>query len=132
MSPAKNVAAPEIEQVSISVATVAEVAVVAAPDLIRDEVPAAFVVTRPDVAADTNLAGSIIAVCREMADFKVQREVRIVENLPRSTLDKGAKHELRKLLREGTSNAGQWSIRRRRGTYARRNPQGGDGRYSFC
>ncbi|MCU1658375.1 MAG: AMP-dependent synthetase and ligase, partial [Pseudonocardiales bacterium] len=101
----ENVAASEIERVIIGVSGVAEVAVVAAPDPMRDEVPVAFVVARPEAAADTNLARSIIAVCRrELADFKVPREVRIVEDLPRSTLEKVAKHELRKLLREGTSN----------------------------
>jgi crotonobetaine/carnitine-CoA ligase len=71
----------------------------------RDEVPVAFVVPRPDAAGDTNLAGSVMTVCRrELADFKVPREVRIVTDLPRSALAKVAKHELRRSLREGTSN----------------------------
>jgi crotonobetaine/carnitine-CoA ligase len=100
----ENVAASEIERVILGVAGVAEVAVVGAPDPMRDEVPVAFVVPRPDAAGDTNLAGSVMTVCRrELADFKVPREVRIVTDLPRSALAKVAKHELRRSLREGTS-----------------------------
>jgi crotonobetaine/carnitine-CoA ligase len=71
----------------------------------RDEVPVAFVVPWPDAARDPNLAESImVASRRELADFKVPREVRIVDDLPRSTLAKVAKNELRKALRERRSN----------------------------
>jgi carnitine-CoA ligase len=98
----ENVAASEIERVILGIAGVAEVAVVAAPHPMLDEVPVAFVVPRPDVADGSELAAAILAVCRrELADFKVPREVRIVADLPRSTLEKVAKHELRKALREG-------------------------------
>ena len=97
----ENVAASEIERVILGVAGVAEVAVVGAPDPMRDEVPVAFVVPRPDAVGDPYLAESIMAVSRrELADFKVPREVRIVDDLPRSTLAKVAKHELRNALRE--------------------------------
>ena len=98
----ENVAASEIERVILTVAGVAEAAVVGAPDPMRDEVPVAFVVARPDAAARTNLADAILAACRrELADFKVPREIRIVEDLPRATLEKVAKHELRRLLQSG-------------------------------
>jgi crotonobetaine/carnitine-CoA ligase len=97
----ENVAASEIERVILGVIGVAEVAVVGAPDQMLDEVPVAFVVLRPDADGYTNLAEVIMTACRrELADFKVPREVRIVDGLPRSTLEKVAKHELRKSLRE--------------------------------
>ena len=102
----ENVAASEIERVILGVIGVAEVAVVGAKDPMRDEVPVAFVVPLPDAAGDTDLVGSIMAVCRrELADFKIPREVRIIGQLPRSTLEKVAKHELRKSLQEETANA---------------------------
>jgi carnitine-CoA ligase len=102
----ENVAAAEIERVILRVTGVAEVAVVGAPDPMREEVPVAFVVPSPGAAGDPGLADSIMVAARhELANFKVPREVRIVDDLPRSTLAKVAKHELRKLLREGMSNA---------------------------
>ncbi|MGW9029419.1 AMP-binding protein [Streptomyces sp. NPDC055722] len=95
----ENVAASEIERVVLGVAGVAEAAVVAAPDPMRDEVPVAFVVARPGSLGDADLAEAVLATCRrDLAGFKVPREVRIVEKLPRSTLEKIAKHELRTLL----------------------------------
>jgi crotonobetaine/carnitine-CoA ligase len=41
----------------------------------------------------------VMAACRSaLADFKVPREIRFVDEMPRSTLEKVAKAELRKLL----------------------------------
>jgi crotonobetaine/carnitine-CoA ligase len=63
----------------------------------------AFVIPASDRPAD-EIAALIIAHCREnLADFKVVREVHIVDSLPRSTLDKIAKNELRSLLPEITA-----------------------------
>jgi crotonobetaine/carnitine-CoA ligase len=40
-----------------------------------------------------------MTACRNsLADFKVPREIRLVDEMPRSTLEKVAKAELRKLL----------------------------------
>ncbi len=101
----ENVAASEIERVILSVAGVAEAAVVGAPDAMLDEVPVAFVVALPDWAGGSTLADAVLAACRrELADFKIPREVRILEELPRATLEKVAKHELRKLLRPVTNS----------------------------
>src|SRR5262249_4268595 len=95
----ENVAASEIEQVILTVAGVREVAVVAKPHRMLDEGPVAFVIRQPDAPAA--LADTILAACREkLAGFKVPAEVRFVDALPRSTLEKIAKAELRKLLRE--------------------------------
>ena len=81
------------------VAGVAEVAVVAGPDPMLDEVPVAFVVAASGAGED--LVPQILARCRErLADFKVPREVFVVDELPRSTLEKVAKNKLRDRARE--------------------------------
>jgi carnitine-CoA ligase len=92
----ENVAASEIEAVVLTVPGVLEVAVVAAPDDMLGEVPVAFVVAG-DGRAD--LADNVLSACRQkLADFKVPRGVRFVDDLPRSTLNKVTKAELRKGL----------------------------------
>jgi crotonobetaine/carnitine-CoA ligase len=65
-----------------------------------DEVPAVFVIPQAGVAgAPPDLATNILAACRAaLADFKVPREVHLVDDMPRSTLEKIAKAELRKML----------------------------------
>jgi len=100
---AENVAASEIETVIMQTGLVDECAVVAQKHHMLDEVPVAFVIPASDRPAD-EIAALIIAHCREnLADFKVVREVHIVDSLPRSTLDKIAKNELRSLLPEITA-----------------------------
>jgi crotonobetaine/carnitine-CoA ligase len=96
----ENVAASEIEQVIMTVAGVREVAVVARKHPMLDEVPAVFVIPQAGVAgAPPDLATNILAACRAaLADFKVPREVHLVDDMPRSTLEKIAKAELRKML----------------------------------
>jgi len=94
----ENVAASEIEQVIITVSGVRETAVVAKKHLMLDEVPVAFVIPQKGVAPD-DLEARVLAACRKgLADFKVPREIRLVEEMPRSTLEKVAKAELRKML----------------------------------
>ena len=62
-----------------------------------DEVPVAFVIPRQPAPPD--LAELVIAACRQdLADFKVPRVVYVVDELPRSTLEKIAKNELRQGL----------------------------------
>jgi len=94
----ENVAASEIERVVSSVAGVTECAVVAQRDPMLDEVPVVFVLA-PDAGDD--LAQKVISACQQsLADFKVPREVRIVDELPRSTLEKVAKAKLRDLAND--------------------------------
>lgn len=96
----ENVAASEIERVIMMVPGVVEAAVVARKDRMLDEVPVAFV-RAPEVppAGRADLIAAIDAACRQaLAGFKQPREVRVVEELPRSTLEKIAKNELRRLL----------------------------------
>lgn len=95
---AENVAASEIESVIMQTRLVDECAVVAQKHHMLDEVPVAFVIPASD-RPEAEIAEAIIAHCREnLADFKVVREVHIVDSLPRSTLEKIAKNELRSLL----------------------------------
>ncbi len=93
----ENVAASEIERVIALVAGVVEVAVVAKAHPMLDEVPVAFVIPRADQAE--GLAARIMAACVDsLSAFKHPAEIRLVDSLPRSTLEKVAKAELRTLL----------------------------------
>lgn len=94
----ENVAASEIERVIAAVPGVVEVAVVGQPDPLLDEVPAAFIVR----SAGANIEeDTITAACRSrLADFKVPRSVYFLDSLPKGTLDKVLKKELRSRLSE--------------------------------
>ena len=99
----ENVAALEIETVIASVDGVFEVAVVAGPDDMLAEVPVAFVRLKPALQDDSHMHAEIIrkiqTICAsQLADFKRPRDIHIVKDFPRSTLEKIAKAELRKLL----------------------------------
>ena len=96
----ENVAASEIEQVIAVVPGVREAAVVAMKHPMLDEVPVAFIIPQAGVeGAPANLQDAVMAACRgALADFKVPRAIRLVDEMPRSTLEKVAKAELRKLL----------------------------------
>ncbi|MDX2202809.1 MAG: AMP-binding protein [Hyphomicrobiaceae bacterium] len=97
----ENVAASEIERVIALVPGVYEVAVVAQRHRMLDEVPVAFVIAHPSVAAAVReaLPARVLAECRaKLADFKVPRQVHVVTDMPRSTLEKINKAELRKGL----------------------------------
>lgn len=96
----ENVAASEIEQAILEVPGVQEVAVVARPHAMLDEVPVAFVIAKDDARA--GLEEQIMGhCCVKLARFKRPEEVRLVDSLPRATLGKVAKAELRALLLQG-------------------------------
>ncbi|HYM32532.1 MAG TPA: AMP-binding protein [Candidatus Cybelea sp.] len=105
----ENVAASEIEEVVRTMPYCREVAVVARKDRMLDEVPVLFVLVDGGTAkAPPDLAERILAQCRKsLADFKVPREVRLVDELPRSTLEKIAKNVLRAHLAEESGSAGR-------------------------
>jgi crotonobetaine/carnitine-CoA ligase len=65
-----------------------------------DEVPVVFIIPVAGVGrAPKDLHDTVMAACRKaLAGFKVPHEIRFVDELPRSTLEKVAKAELRKLL----------------------------------
>src|ERR1700741_2111128 len=96
----ENVAASEIEQVIALVAGVREAAVVAKKHPMLDEVPVVFVIPQGGVQKQPqDLHDNIMAACTgQLADFKQPREIRFVDELPRSTLEKVAKAELRKMV----------------------------------
>ena len=96
----ENVAASEIEQVIAVVPGVREAAVVAKKHPMLDEVPVVFIIPADGVErAPADLHENVMAACRKaLADFKVPREIRLVDEMPRSTLEKVAKAELRKML----------------------------------
>jgi crotonobetaine/carnitine-CoA ligase len=92
----ENVGAPEIERALLAVPGVQEAAVVGRPDPMLGEVPVAFVLRRPGAEVTTE---ALERSCADLlAPFKRPREVRIVEALPRSTLEKVAKAQLRARL----------------------------------
>jgi acyl-CoA synthetase (AMP-forming)/AMP-acid ligase II len=84
----------EIEQLLGLHPQIADVAVIGIPDPRLGEVGKAYVVRRPD--APTLTADDVIAWSRrEMANFKVPREVEFVPELPRNASGKVVKGELR-------------------------------------
>jgi carnitine-CoA ligase len=97
----ENVAASEIERVIATVPGVHENAIVAQKHKMLDEVPVSFVIPVAGFPADqhADLQARVIAECRaKLADFKVPRQVFVVDQMPRSTLEKIHKAELRKGL----------------------------------
>lgn len=85
----------EIEGIMLRHPSISQVAVVGVPDARLGEVGCAFVVPRPGQDA-SDLPERLIAWSRdEMANYKVPREVRIVESLPLNASGKVLKNELR-------------------------------------
>lgn len=94
----ENVAASEIERVIAAVPGVHECAVVAQRHAMLDEVPVAFVIATGQVPPDALRAAITAACSAQLADFKRPHGLRLVDSLPRSTLEKVAKAQLRALL----------------------------------
>jgi crotonobetaine/carnitine-CoA ligase len=93
----ENVSAAEIERVIIAVPGVREAAVVGRPDPLLDEVPVAFLL--PTDPADPTLIERVAAACtRCLASFKQPKELRVLEEFPRVTLEKVSKANLRAML----------------------------------
>jgi acyl-CoA synthetase (AMP-forming)/AMP-acid ligase II len=89
----ENIAGSEVERVLYEHEEVLEAAVVARPDDRWGEVPVAFVVLR---ANPTATSGELIEHCRrQLAGFKVPKEVVFLDGLPRNPSGKVLKRELR-------------------------------------
>lgn len=96
----ENVSTSEIERVAVEVTGVREAAVVGKPHPMLGEVPVMFVIPRDGVdLASPQLTDDILISCQQsLAEFKVPREIRLVDDFPRATLEKVAKNELVKML----------------------------------
>jgi long-chain acyl-CoA synthetase len=91
-----NVYPREIEEVLYQFPNVREAAVLAKPDEKRGEVPIAFVSAANGAKLEPN---EILRFCRDrLADYKIPREVRVMDALPRTATGKIAKLELKKHL----------------------------------
>ena len=99
----ENIGAPEIERVLLAAPGVCEAAVVGHPDPMLGEVPVAFVTAR---ARQQLEVGQLQNWCAgRLGANKLPRQIRVVDDLPRSTLDKVSKAALRSLLREETPSS---------------------------
>jgi acyl-coenzyme A synthetase/AMP-(fatty) acid ligase len=78
---------------------IVEAAVIGRPDDMRGEVPVAFVIA---AEGQTIEAGAVKEHCREagLPQFKIPRDVHMVEDLPRSPTGKVLKRELAARLQE--------------------------------
>ena len=85
-----NIYPREIEEVLCSFPGISEAAVIGRPSEAWGEEPIAFVVSQSSFAID-----DLVAFCRrQIASFKVPKEIRPIEALPRNALGKVQKHRL--------------------------------------
>lgn len=95
----QNIAAAEVEAGLAGLPGIAEVAVIAAPDELRDEEVMACVVPEPGRAPDAELAHSIFADAEDrLAYFKLPGWVVFLDSLPRTSTEKLRKSELTKQI----------------------------------
>ncbi len=91
-----NVAGPEVENVLMEHAAVAETAVVASPDELRGHIVKAFIVLNKGFDAAAELSEELQNHVREqLAPYKYPREVEFVTELPRTQTGKIRRVELR-------------------------------------
>ncbi|MFB9263078.1 class I adenylate-forming enzyme family protein [Bradyrhizobium erythrophlei] len=100
ISGGENIYPAEVERVLMEHPDVAECAVVGRPDPRWDEVPVAYVITRPGVRIETD---ALTAHAQsQLARFKVPREIVFTKELPRTALGKVQHFVLKELgLRSG-------------------------------
>lgn len=99
----ENVASLEIERVINAIDGIEESAVIACHHPMLDEIPVAFVRVGGSLADadEIEVASRVIASCKSMlADFKVPREVYVLEDFPRASVGKVAKPRLRELRQQ--------------------------------
>jgi fatty-acyl-CoA synthase len=93
VSGGENVFPSEIENVLHWHPAVADAAVVGMPDDRWGTVGLAYVVSRPGASVD---AAALITYCRSrLAGYKVPRQIRFVDDLPRSAVGKLLRRNLR-------------------------------------
>lgn len=92
----EKVSAREVEEVLYEHPMVVEAAVVGATDIAYGEVVIAFVVLRSEVTSPANVVEELTAHCRlQLAKFKVPARIEVWKELPKNTVGKVAKKELR-------------------------------------
>jgi crotonobetaine/carnitine-CoA ligase len=91
----ENIAAAEVEAILQAHEAVAQVAVLAVPDEIREEEVMACVVPMPGVSGDAALGGRLVDFCLErLAYFKAPGWVLFVESLPTTGTQKVQKAQI--------------------------------------
>ena len=95
----ENVYPREIEELITQMEGIDEAAVIGRADESRGEVPVAFVIAAEGCAVSEEQVKAFLRD-RNLANFKVPREVRVVEDLPRSPTGKVLKRELAARLQE--------------------------------
>jgi acyl-CoA synthetase (AMP-forming)/AMP-acid ligase II len=100
ISGGENVYPREVEEILVAHPAVAECAVAGTPHAYWGEQVTAFVVLRPGMNAS---AEDLLAACREkLSRYKVPKEVRFMNALPRNTVGKVLRRSLRETVRETT------------------------------
>jgi fatty-acyl-CoA synthase len=99
ISGGENIYPAEIERVLYQHPAVAEAAVIGRADPRWQEVPVAYVVLRPGAIADADALTRHVA--KELARFKVPRDVVFVQDLPRNALGKVQHFRLREMVLAG-------------------------------
>jgi acyl-CoA synthetase (AMP-forming)/AMP-acid ligase II len=96
ISGGENVYPREVEEVLLAHPAVAECGVTGAPHPYWGEAVTAFVVVRPGMNVATD---ALLARCREqLSRYKVPKEIRFVPALPRNSMGKVLRRELRASL----------------------------------
>ena len=102
ISGAENIYPIEIERIIAALPGVTEVSVVGVPDDVWGEAVVAFVVGTPGFNLD---ASTIIDHCKvHLASYKKPKHVRFVNSLPRTTVNKVSKAQLRMQFRSSLFN----------------------------
>lgn len=100
ISGGENIYSLEIENVLLRNEKIIEAAVVGVPDDRWGEMVKAYIVLRPTVTMDKD---EVVNFCQEhLASYKKPRFVEFVDSLPKNSLGKTLKKDLRKLAREGS------------------------------
>ena len=96
ISGGENIYPREVEEVLLAHPAVAECGVAGAPHAYWGEALTAFVVARPGMSVD---AEELLALCRaRLSRYKVPKDIRFVPDLPRNSMGKVLRRELRARL----------------------------------
>jgi len=91
----ENVYPREVEEVLYTHPDIAEAAVIGVPDQLRGEVPRAFVKLKENVKANKK---AILNFCKErLANYKIPRTIRFIQDFPKNATGKILKKELASL-----------------------------------